>query len=87
MDDARNVIAVLVRHDDELCGRERAFDLRGRVDVERLLDTAAEKAMDLLVHACIDHDSPVGIDHLKRRTSLDARLDCGDEPGPASLTD
>src|SRR5207253_5685551 len=36
-------------------------------------DTAAEKFVNLFIHAGIDHDVTVGIDHLKDRPCLNAR--------------
>ena len=76
-DDAGNVVAVLVRHDNEPGASERPFHLSGRFGVVGLLDATAEELVDLLVHAGIDHHVPVAVDDLEHRARLHAGLGSG----------
>ncbi len=73
-DHAGDMIAMLMRHDDEFCRAQRLLTLRVGFREIGFLLAAAEEFVHLQVHAGIDHHGAVGIDDLKGR----ARLDAGD---------
>jgi hypothetical protein len=75
-DNARDMIAMLVRHDNQPGAANSALNLCGSRCVIRLLDPAAEKFVDLQVHAGVHHHIGIGVDHLERRACLHARS-CG----------
>src|SRR5580704_12057637 len=66
------MIAVFVRHDDGARTAKSFLNFLVRGRIVGLFGAAAEKFVDLLVHAGVDHDVSVRIDDLKRGAGLDA---------------
>ena len=71
---ARNVVSVLVRHNDESGTSQRACDLHGCFGIVRFIDASAKKPVDLPVHAGIDHERPIGVHGLKNGPRLNAGI-------------
>src|SRR5262245_39451397 len=72
MNHAPRMVAMLVSDDNGPGSAQRFFDPLRLFREIWLHGAAAEKFVDLFVHARVDHDVTVGVDDLENRPSLDA---------------